>query len=394
MASQLSLIEAPQSQIQLVRNRIRSHAGYFPRSPLWRWALRIGIAIIFSIQPLLGASALGSVKTPNQQLLEHLATINWGRADQLWIGQIFPPVSTLLAALVSPFGRIGLSLLGAVVVGIFLQKLFETMVQRKFPLVVGVVLLVALSANPLFAYTATENLPALLGLAFFALGIADVGRFSSQGSTESGFRAGIMLMLAVLSDTSALLYVAAAAVSVPFLRLSRDGNRGARAANVLVTVYPSLAALAAIIALNLIFLGQPLTTSGAQRLDGAGDRLAHLGEVFNSPLGWLLLASVGSGWLVALLVRRPAAIFIATLVFAAILLAFVLGMLPTGSAGNTFILMTVMAAALIPGGRSRLVNLGLFAVAVLQIAIAWASAFNNPTILEWIAAMNTALGIR
>jgi hypothetical protein len=232
-----------------------------------------------------------------------------------------------------------------------------------------------------------------MGLAFFALGISDVARFNSWGSTQAGFRAGLMLMLAVLSDTSALLYVGAAAASVPFLRLRRQGQRGARAANLLVVVYPTVAALAAIVALNLIFLRTPLTRQASAVFDGAGDRFAHLGDVFSQPQGWLLLASVGSAWLVALIVRRPAAIFISTLVFVAILVAFVLGMLASGSAGNTFILMTVMAAALIPAGRSRVVNLSLLVIALLQIVIAWASAFSRPILHEWIAAMNQALGL-
>jgi hypothetical protein len=80
-------------------------------------------------------------------------------------------------------------------------------------------------------------------------------------------------------------------------------------------------------------------------------------------------------------------------VFAAILGAFVLGLLPTGSAGNTFILMTTMAAALIPASRSRGLNLILLLIAVLQIGIAWASAFSKPVILDWIHALNGALGI-
>ena len=32
-------------------------------------------------------------------------------------------------------------------------------------------------------------------------------------------------------------------------------------------------------------------------------------------------------------------------------------------------------------------------IALLQIAIAWASAFSKPVILEWINALNGALGI-
>lgn len=386
-------LERPETRSDAVRRRRREGLDRFPRASWARWAIRIALAIAFAVPPLLASPTVGAVDTPNQQLLDHLATIDWDRADQNWIGDIFPPLSTLVAALVSPFGRLGLSIAGAAGVGIFLQKLLEIMVQRRFPLSVGIVLLVALSVNPLFSYTATENLPAFMGLGFFALGIADVARFVSFGSTQAGFRAGLMLMLAVLSDPSALLYVGAAAATAPFIRLKRQGQRGARAANLLVIVYPAVAALGAIVILNLIFLGQPLTTNYADLVSGSGDRLTRLGELFTQPTGWLLLASVGSAWLVALLVRRPAAIFISTLVFLAVLGAFVLGLLPSGSAGNTFILMTVMAAALIPGGRSRVVNVLLLVVAVLQIAIAWASAFNRPILLEWIAAMNQSLGI-
>ena len=387
------VVERTESRIEQVQREVRQQQDRFPRNPVTRWVLRAFFAIVFAFQPILGAATLSSVNTPNQQLLDRLATISWDRADQDWIGQIFPPLSTLLAAFASPLGRIGLSLVGVVFVGFFLQKLLEIMVQRKFPLTVGVVLLVALAANPLFAYTATENLPALMGLTFFALGISDVARFVSWGSTQAGFRAGLMLMLAVLSDPSALLYVGASAGAAPFLRLRREGQKGVRGANLLVITYPTVAALAAIIGLNLIFLRQLLADAESAVFVGADERIAQLGDVYTSVNGWLVLASVGSAWLVSILVRRPAAIFISTLVFAAINIAFVIGLLPQNSAGNTFILMTVMAAALIPRGRSTATNSALLVVALLQIVIAWASAFAKPITLEWIGAMNQALGL-
>jgi hypothetical protein len=388
-----STVERPSSRLEAVHRRRREQTDRFPRTAVARWLLRLVFALIFGIQPVLSAGAVAGLNTPNQQLLDHIATISWDRADMTWLGDIFPPLSTLLAAALSWGGRVALSLAGAVVAAIFLQKLLEIMVQRWFPAAIGAVLLVALSVNPLFAYTVTENFPAFLGLAFFALGISDVARFVSWGNTQSGFRAGLMLMLAVLSDPSALLYVAAAGATAPFIRLRRQGQPGARAANLLVIVYPTVAALAAIVILNLIFLGQPLAGASAHLLDGAAERLARLGEIFVTPNGWLLMASVGSAWLVALVVRRPQAIAISTLVFAAILGAFILGLIPSGSAGNTFIVMTTMAAALIPASRSRGLNLILLAIALLQIAIAWASAFSKPVILEWIDALNGALGI-
>jgi hypothetical protein len=393
MASPTSLIERPEARREAAHRRIREQTDRFPRSAVARWMLRLALAVAMAFQPILSATTVAGLDTPNQQLLDHLSRIPWDRADMEWLGEIFPPLSTLLVGALSFGGRLALSLAGVLIAGIFLQKLLEIMVQRRFPASIGVVLLVALSVNPLFQYTVTENLPALLGLAFFALGISDVARFVSWGNTQSGFRAGLMLMLAVLSDPSALLYVAAAGVSAPFIRLRRRGQPGARAANLLVIVYPTVAALAAIVVLNLLFLGHPFAGIAEGALDGAGERVAHLGEVFTQPNGWLLLASVGSAWLVALVVRRPQAIAISTLVFLAILGAFVLGLLPAGSAGNTFILMTTMAAALIPASRTRAVNAILLGIAILQIAIAWGSAFSKPVILEWIGALNGALGI-
>lgn len=386
-------LERPPSRLEAVHLRRREQTDRFPRTAVARWLLRLALTVTFGVQPVLSATALAGLNTPNQQLLDHIATIRWDRADMAWLGDIFPPLSTLLAAALSWGGRVALSLAGAVVAAIFLQKLLEIMVQRRFPAPIGVVLLVALSVNPLFAYMVTENFSAFLGLAFFALGISDVARFVSWGNTQSGFRAGLMLMLAVLSDPSAVLYVAAAGVTAPFIRMRRQGQPGARAANLLVIVYPTVAALAAIIILNLIFLGRPLAGSAATMFDGAAERVAQLAQIFSVPDGWLLLASVASAWLVALVVRRPQAIVISTLVFVAILAAFVLGLMPTGSAGNTFILMTTMAAALIPASRSRGLNAILLAIALLQIAIAWASAFSKPVILEWINALNGALGI-
>ncbi|HTL41783.1 MAG TPA: hypothetical protein VL294_09940 [Pseudolysinimonas sp.] len=386
-------LERPESRIEAVHRRRREQTDRFPRTTAARWLVRLGFFVLFAVQPVLSAPALAGLNTPNQRLLDRIAAIDWNRADMTWLGDIFPPLSTLIAAGLAWGGRLALSLFGVAAAAIFLQMLLEIMVQRRFPAAIGGVLLVALSVNPLFAYTVTENLPAFLGLAFFALGISDVARFFSWGSTQSGFRAGLLLMLAVLCDPSALLYVAAAAATAPFIRLRRQGQPGARAANLLVIVYPTVAALAAIIALNLIFLGRPLAGQAEHLLDGAGDRVSALGQIFTSPDGWLMLASVGSAWLVALVVRRPQAIAISTLVFGAIVVAFVLGLLPTGSAGNTFILMTTMAAALIPASRSRGLNLILLFIAVLQIGIAWASAFSKPVILDWIHALNGALGL-
>lgn len=370
----------------------RTRLDAFPRDPLLRWAFRLALAVPYLLVAWFGVGG-GSegVATPNEQLLERLAAIDWTRADSEWIGQIFPPLSTLLAAIV-PGGRAGLAVVGALVAGVLLQKLIEVMVQRRFPPSTIVLLTLALAANPLFAYNATENLPTFLGLAFFALAASDLGRFVTWRNTRAGFRAGILLMLATLSDLSGPLYVLTAALAAPFLRLARADQKGARGANVLVVVYPTAAALGAIFFLNWVFTGQVFNSVGQDMVGGIPERWTRLGDIIFSTTGALLIAAVVSAWLVAIIVRRPGAIFISTLVFVAILGAFVVGLIPAGSAGNTFILMTSLAIALIPTARTPWQTFLSDLVAVAQIGIAWATALTRPIVQEWLATVTAGLG--
>lgn len=367
------------------RRPLRTRLDAFPRDPLLRWILRL----VFAVPYLLVAWAASystvnaTLITPNQQLLERIAHIDWNRADVTWIGDIFPPLSTLLAAAI-PGGQTGLAVAGALVAGIFLQKILEIMVQRKFHIGTTTILMLALAANPLFAYTATENFAAFLGLAFFGLGITDIVRFVAWGNTQSGFRAGLFLMLAVLSDLSGIVYVLTAAAAAPFLRLGRSHQPGARGANVLVIVFPTVAAVGAIAILNLIFTGRALGSTGRGAIAGTAERFAHLPTVFETPSGWFLIASVLSAWVIALIVRRPGSILVSTLVFIAILGSFVIGLIPAGSAGNTFILMTLMAIALVPTRKEMATVVLMDLVAVVQIAIAWGTAYNREIVLQWM----------
>lgn len=363
----------------------RTRLDPFPRDPVFRWILRLVFAVPYLLVAWAASQNSVTVRlyTPNHQLMVHIAHIDWNRADVSWIGDIFPPLSTLLAASI-PGGETGLAVAGALVAGVFLQKILEIMVQRKFPVGTTVIMMLALGANPLFAYTVSENFPAFLGLAFFGLGIADIVRFVAWGNTQSGFRAGLLLMLATLSDLSGILYVLTAAAAAPFLRLGRRHQQGARGANVLVIVFPTLAAIGAIAMLNLIFIGRPLGSTGRAVIAGSAERLASLPHLFEQPSGWLLIAPVLSAWVIALLVRRPGSILVSTLVFAAILGAFVIGLIPAGSAGNTFILMTLMAIALVPTPKEFITVVIMDLVAVLQVAIAWATAFNRDIVLQWM----------
>lgn len=384
----MSLLEA-QDTVGRAGTRVpHSRLDAFPRDPLMRWSLRLALAVPYLLVAWIGSvtNASAALNTPNHQLLDRVASIPWDRADPEWVGLIFPPISTIVATII-PGGRAGLAIVGALVAGIFLQKLIEIMVQRRFALSTVVILTLAIGANPLFAYTALENFAAFLGLAFFGIAASDMVRFIAWRNTRSGFRAGILLMLATLSDLSGPVYVLTSALAAPFLRLARAHEKGARGANVLVIVYPTVSALGAMFFLNFIFTGDVLNSTGRGILEGADERFEALGPLFATPNGWLLVAPVISAWLIALIVRRPGSIVVSSLVFVAVLASFVLGLLPSGSAGNTFILMTVMAIALIPTAKERSTGLMVDVVAVLQIVIAWATALNRDVVVTWMTAV-------
>jgi hypothetical protein len=389
MTSDTQLIPySPSVRDRTDRRPERTRLDAFPRDPVFRWVLRLAFAVPYLAVTWAGSfsPSYGTLVTPNQQLLQRVAQIDWNRADVTWIGDVFPPLSTLLAATI-PGGAIGLSIAGSLIAGIFLQKILEIMVQRRFHVGTTTILMLALAANPLFAYTVTDNFAAFMGLAFFGLGIADIVRFVAWGNTQSGFRAGLYLMLAVLCDLSGILYVLTAAAAAPFLRLGRRHQQGARAANVLVIVFPTVAAIGALAILNLIFTGRPMGSTARAVLVGASDRLASLPHLFEQPNGWLLAAPVLSAWVVALIVRRPGSILVSTLVFIAVLGAFVIGLIPAGSAGNTFILMTLMAIALVPTRNETITVVLMDVIAVLQIAIAWVASYNRDIVLQWMGTL-------
>jgi hypothetical protein len=377
---------------RVTARKVRTRLDLFPRRAGRRWLLRLGFATPFLVVAgATGASpAVGALATPNQALIERVAEIPWGDLQVAWIGELYPPISTLIAALVP--SRLGLAILGALVAGILLQKVLETLVQRHVVPSTTTLLILALAANPLFFYTALENLAGLLGLAFFGLAISDLMRFTVWGNTQSGFRAGLWLMLAALSAPSGLLYVAAATLAGLFVDLQRHGERGVRAANALVTVFPTAAAFGTLFLLDWAFTGSILGTAAAQVLDGWQARFAELGAILIAPRGWLLVAPVLCAWAVAIIVRRPRAIVVSSLVFVAILVAFVLGLLPDNSAGNTQILMTLLAIALIPTATTVGRIIAIDVVAVVMLTIAWLAALERPIVVEWMSAVGGVFG--
>ncbi len=356
--------------------------------------LRLALAVPMVFFALLDQLSPAIDGTPNADLMIAVRAIDWSRGDAQWLAELYPHISMLIAS-ANPLGRLGLSLVGAIAAAFLLQKVAEILAQRAIPVSTGVILVIALAANPLFVYFALENLPGFLAITFFGLALADLVRFVNWGNTESGFRAGILIMLAALSDPSGILFAVIAVLASPFLRHGRAHAPGLRAANMLVIGFPTVGAFATIAMLNVAFFNAPwpgldllsIVTTFPERAVG-------LLALYTTPDGWLLIAPVASAWLVALIVRRPAAIPVSIIVFLLLNVGFVLGMFHPGAAGITFTLLTLLAITLIPAARTRVTNALVDLVAVLQIVIAWTAALERDVVVEWmlgIAAASLAL---
>ncbi len=366
----------------------------YPRRRRNRWLLRLLFTLPYVVVAILGERATAqtppAMSTVNADLLARVARIDWTRADAAWVGDLNPPVGTVLAA-ITPGGTLGLGIVGALIAGPFVQQMLQAMQQRRFPPVESAMFMAALAANPLFAHMVTTNLEAFLGVAAFGVGATNMVPFVAYRHTQAGFRAGLLFALADLSSASGSVYIVVIGLAAPLVSLARRGERGARASNNLVLVFPTLSAFLTVSFLQLVFLHRPFAFIEAQfHYDPA--LWATVPQLVTTLNGFLLLAPMISGWILALLVRRPGAVLISTLLFLGLLTGYILGLIPANSAGNTFFIMTMMGMAILPAATTRRADVLITVVAAVQIAIAWAAAYNRPVVLDWMGSIARVLG--
>lgn len=374
------------------RLRARIRLARFPRSRLGRWGSWLLLALPFALIAVVTAPASKSQTGRNDQVLNRIADIDWSRGDPQWLGELYPPIPTLIALAIP--SALGLALIGAAVSGVFLQRILEIMVQRRVPLPTIVILLLALAVNPVFAYIAVENLPIVLALSFFGLGMTDTVRFVRWGNTQAGFNAGVLFMLAALSDLSALLYIATLIVTVPFLAAERRHVKSARWANLLVLLFPTASALSAWVVLQLAFTGAPFGAAGTDLPVKVNEHVAFLGSLFQTPGGQLLIAPVICSILIGLIVRSPGAALGSTLVFAMVLGGYVFGLVSPTAVGSTFILMMLLVIAFIPTARRPWAIVGVDIVGLVLVTIGWWTALERPLLTAWTTMVaDTVLAI-
>jgi len=352
-----------------------------------RWLLRFAFSVPYVVLAVFSNGAPSSpllALTGNQVTLDRATAALDGGVVQA-VGQLYPLLSGVLLRFL-PFGVHGAAVVGGVAAGVLLQLLAQAMLRRGIRTRKVVVFTIALGANPLYAFVALNDLQAFLGIALFALAIADMVRFFAYGDTQAGFRAGLLLMVSTLVDPMGLVYVVIAALTSPLLELARRGQPGIRRANTLVLVFPSIAVLGSMSVLDLLVLRDPFAAlrntvhTDTTRLGG----LQHLVGSFD---GLLLLAMVVAGCLLALLVHRPGAIVIVVALFVGILTGYAIGLIPVATAGNTFVTMLAVAIAILPRASSRITSVLITALAALQIPLAWIAAFQRAVVAEWMHAL-------
>ncbi|WP_228510770.1 hypothetical protein [Curtobacterium sp. VKM Ac-1393] len=352
--------------------------------------VRLAFAVPFVVIALASAAPAVTAATVNASSVARVAGVPWDRADAAWVGDLYPPLGTVLVRLI-PGGSFGLGIAGALVAGLLLQQLLEVMVHRRFRWWTILVFLTAVAGNPLFAYTATGNFEAFLSIALFGVGTVNMVRFITGRNTKAGFESGILFMLSALADASGLILVVVVAVTAPLLVVARRGQAGARSSNVLIVLFPTIAVFLSVMFLQLVFLDDPFAVfRSVVHYDPA--RWAIVPYLFTTADGLLLVAPVASGAALALLARRPGSILIGVFVFAALIFGFIGGLVATNSAGNVYLVMSMMAIAILPAARTVRTSAWITAVGGFQIVIAWASAGNRPATLEWMGAIARSIG--
>lgn len=389
MSADLLALEPPRSLPSRVlaahRPRRIGRDALWPADPALRLLVRLALAAPFVAAGVLVSLSGAPDGTPNALLADRAAAIPWDHADPSWVGRLYPPITTVLAAVV-PGGALGLTAVGGLAAGLLLHAVIERMRRRGFALSTVIVMALALGANPLFGYAATQSLPAFLGLGLFGLGFADLVRFTTERDTQSGFTAGIMLMLAALCDPSGVVYVVVATVAAPLLSAGTRRGIGRGFANTLVVLFPTATAFGGVMLLQWVFAGDPTSlVHEIVTIDPA--RLDIFSAIVTTPLGWLWLASMGGAWAIGLFAGRPAAVLLTLLLFASLIGGYLLGLIPYSAAGTVHLMMVLAAIGLVPAARNARLTIAVNAIGLLELAIAWATAFNRPIVLDWMTAL-------
>lgn len=358
----------------------------YPRNPWLRWGLRVVVALVFVAIAVAYNAASGSnwSGTANADLASRVARLSWTSQDISILTQLYPPITSLLAVVI-PGGAFGLAVTGALVSGLMVQLTVQSMQRKGFDPRIRVIFALTLATTPIFAFITTTNLEATLGLMFFGLGMLDLVRFVTFANTQAGFRAGILFACSAFSDSTGVFSALVAAVGGALLIRSRAGSRFA---NLVVVAFPTITLFGSLAMLGVAFGAGPL----AMIRGGLGwnqERAAAFVASLGTPLGWLYLAPMIVIIITAYGLRFAGTGLIAILLTAGTVLAYIVGLTPPGTAGITYMLMLLLAVAIVPATTMRVHAVLTSVTSVLLWLIGWITALQLPVIQQW---MHTLMG--
>jgi hypothetical protein len=342
----------------------------WPASAGWRWLLRLALAEPLAIVVLI-AHARGIVSDENQRLESAGQIIDWGSDDLAFVSQLYPPIPTAIASIL-PGGALTLGFVGALCAGVLLQVVWERLRRRRVPRLLTAALLLSVGATPAFLYAATQNLPAFLGLALFAVALAGFLRFAVEGDTQGGFQCGLALGLAALCDPATIVFAAVFGVAAPFVAWQRyRAEPGAVPATCAVVVFPAAAAFAGWAFVEWRFTGGAFAT--LRRDPALLDFPGGAGRTAVRELRWVVqrvvITPVYTVAAVLAVSRRRDLAVAPWLPLMAVFLVQFLGIHLAN--GQPLVILGTVAVMFLPAGLPRATQIAVGAVALLQVALAW-----------------------
>lgn len=365
---------------------VESESGRLPKYPNARWArwtLRLLIAAFYSGLAIWWNIASGGdwSGTANAALADRVDAIDWSTPGVGVIGQLYPPITSLVAAVI-PGNAFGLAIAGAVGAALTVQLVLQSLQRKLFPVGVRTIFIVTLATTPLYTYVVLTNFEATIGLMFFGLAMVDLVRFVTWANTQAGFRAGLLFACAAFSDSTTVFSALVAAVGGGLLIQSRAG---ARVANAVVVAFPTVTLFVSLAVLGLAFGAGPLAMVRGD-LEWSPERAEGFAQSLLTPLGWLYLAPLVLMIIACFGLGYPGTALIAVLLQASTVLAYILGLTPPGVAGVAYVLLLLLAIAIVPTPTHGTQSLLTGGVSVLLWIIGWFTAFQWPVVTTW---MNT-----
>ncbi|MDN3494539.1 hypothetical protein QL996_01240 [Planococcus sp. APC 4015] len=363
---------------------VESQTGRLPKYPLRtgaRWGLRLLIAAFYSGLAVWWNAASGGdwSGTANAALADRMASLDWSTPGVGVIGQLYPPITSLGAAVV-PGGAFGLAIAGSIGAAFTLQLILQSLLRKSFPVPVRVILVLVLATTPLYTYVVMTNFEATIGLMFFGLAMVDLVRFVTWANTQAGFRAGILFACAAFSDTTTVFAALVAALGGGLIIQSRQG---ARVANAVVVAFPTVTLFGSLAVLGIAFGAGPLAMVRGD-LAWDPDRAVGFAESLATPLGWLYIAPLVVMVIASFGLGYPGTALISVLLMASTVLAFILGLTPPGVAGVTYVLLLLLAISIVPTPTDAGQSVLTAGVGVLLWILGWLTALQWPIVRSWM----------